>query len=153
MRCLVLLSVVVATSATLEYSRTHLVDYDAATGNMLFRGNMPTTSNHTFALDMLLSFMRNRSAIAGLKFPDNGAFTLYDVSLNNDLDALKVRTSLGPRNAPRVATSKAPVPLAALAAHSLCCCNLQLTHHLPHLTSPRYHNTSPTNTSPILHHT
>ena len=150
MRCLVLLSFVVATSATLEYSRTHLVDYDAATGNMLFRGNMPTTSNHTFALDMLLSFMRNRSAIAGLKFPDNGAFTLYDVSLNNDLDALKVRTSLGPRNAPRVATSKAPVPLAALAAHSLCCCNLQLTHHLPHPHSPRYHNTSPINTSPIL---
>ena len=124
MRCLVLRSFVVAASATLKYSRTHLVDYDAATGNMLFRGNMPTTSNHTFALDMLLTFMRNRSSLAGLKFPDNGAFTLYDVSLNNDLDALKVRTSFGPQSLhalrpPPAATLRSPPPFSTPPLSSL----------------------------------
>eukprot|EP00947_MAST-08B_sp_MAST-8B-sp1_P003723 g3723.t1 len=83
-----LLAAVFAVSAhcTLDYTRVHLVDHDAATGNLLFRGNMPTLANHTFARDTLLSFLANRSAEAGVAFPPLNNLTLVDISLNNDFD-------------------------------------------------------------------
>ncbi len=74
--------------ATLDYTRVHLVDHDPATGNLLFRGNMPTNATHAFALDTLLAFMRARANQSGVPFPRavGDDFTLTDISLNNDFD-------------------------------------------------------------------
>lgn len=69
--------------AHLEYSRVHLVDHDTESGNFLFRGNMPTNETG-FAYDQLVSYMRNRTAQAGLNMPSN--FYMIDISLNNIFD-------------------------------------------------------------------
>lgn len=75
-----------SSSATIAYSRIHLVDHDPATGNLLFRGNMPTNGSHDFALETLLQYLRQRANESSVPFPHAGEFTLYDISLNNDFD-------------------------------------------------------------------
>ena len=81
-----LLALLHTTAATLEYSRVHLVDHDTTTGNLLFRGNMPTNSSHAFIVDTLLQYLRQRANESSVPFPAAGEFLLYDISLNNDFD-------------------------------------------------------------------
>ena len=85
-KALLICSLVALGSATLDYTRVHLVDHDAATGNLLFRGNMPTNSSHVFIIDTLLSYLKKRAKEASVPFPAAGEFLLYDISLNNDFD-------------------------------------------------------------------
>merc|ERR1719399_1297176 len=75
-----------AACALLDYSRVHLVDYDEQTHNFLFRGNMPVDANHTFAYDLLVSYLARRASEAGINLPAPENFTLVDISLNNDFD-------------------------------------------------------------------
>jgi hypothetical protein len=70
--------------ATIDYSRVHLVDHDLSSGNLLFRGNMPSNNNHTFALDTLTAYLRARANASAVPFPSD--YALRVISLNNDLD-------------------------------------------------------------------
>lgn len=73
-------------SATLDYTRVHLVDHGPT--NFLFRGNMPTNdtdkSHPTFAYDTLLQYFAKRASEAGVSFPSK--VYLVDISLNNAFD-------------------------------------------------------------------
>lgn len=90
MRSLLLLSAAAVATAgsTLEFSRVHYVDH-SATGNFLFRSNMPVLVNNTtntsyFAYDALVSFMKQRIATEapeGTTFP--AQFFLNIHSLDN----------------------------------------------------------------------
>jgi hypothetical protein len=68
----------------LDYSRTHCVDYDEATGNFIFRSNMPVIDNE-FAYDTIVSYFSERAQEeCGVALPDD--FYFVDVTLNDALD-------------------------------------------------------------------
>ena len=62
----------------LVFEKVHLVDYNATTGNFLFRGNLPVI-NQTFVFETLSADMKNRSEALNIPFPTN--FTLNIFSL------------------------------------------------------------------------
>lgn len=78
--------------STLDFSRVHYVDHSAS-GNFLFRSNMPvlvnsTTNTSYFAYDALISYMKQRIATeapAGTTFP--AEFYLNIHSLDNIFEA------------------------------------------------------------------
>jgi len=70
-------------TAAISLQRVHLVEYFPETGNMLFRGNMPTNDT-SFAWDDMLAFMRQRASEAGVPFPSE--YFINDICLNNPVD-------------------------------------------------------------------
>jgi len=79
-------------SATLDYKRFHCVAKDNATGNYMFRSNMPIATNASgvataddFAYDEIKSYVASRGEEeCGSAPPED--FYLVEVTLNNALD-------------------------------------------------------------------
>eukprot|EP00761_Pharyngomonas_kirbyi_P013676 gb/GECH01013705.1/.p1 GENE.gb/GECH01013705.1/~~gb/GECH01013705.1/.p1 ORF type:complete len:248 (+),score=63.83 gb/GECH01013705.1/:1-744(+) len=69
---------------TFDPERVHVVDADPHTGNFIFRGNMPKTSQGQFAYDELMKVMKKRAKEeVKMKLPENIYF--IDVCLLNEI--------------------------------------------------------------------
>jgi len=71
----------VAAASTLSYQKVQVIDFNATTGNFLFRGNEPINSTGQFAYEELVSYMKQRAANASLVLPDS--FYLVDLTFIN----------------------------------------------------------------------
>ena len=73
------------TGETLDAATVRLVDWDAETKGMLFRGCMPKTSSGAFAYDNLAAYMEAAVSLrvpnGTVKFPSD--YYLVDVTLLN----------------------------------------------------------------------
>jgi hypothetical protein len=93
MLCVCAIAIVVLCSlmglgeATLKQDRTWMVDYDADSGNYIFRGNMPCNDT-SYQYDTLMEYMAGRAADAGVPFPGYPDTLPYlvDISFNNGFD-------------------------------------------------------------------